>query len=121
MHFIPIRYINLHPQLNPYVPEEREILEKWIGQLELPPNQELPGPKVDVDYGPEWGVIRRTVLHNQGHRCWECGKPISGRKAHVHHRRKLKTFKSRKQAHLLENLIALCPPCHTRAESCNRP
>lgn len=113
--FIPIRYVQLHPQLNPYVPKEREVLEKRIGVLQPPPDL-LPGPMVNVEYGAEWETIRKVVLENSGHRCQLCGKQIKGRQAHVHHRQKRKAFKSRKQANLLENLIALCPSCHNRAE-----
>ena len=113
--FIPIRYVQFHPQLNPYVPEEREILEKRVGTLELPPDQ-IPGPAVNSEYGLEWETLRRSVLENAGYHCRLCGKPIKGRKAHVHHRQKRKGYKSRKQANLLENLIALCPTCHKRVE-----
>ena len=116
--FIPIRYTLFHPQLNPYVPEEREILEKRVGTLQPPPDQ-LPGPMVDPEYGIEWGTLRQTVLDKAGQRCHLCNKSIKGRTAHVHHRKKRNRFKSRKQANLLENLIALCPSCHRRAERQN--
>ena len=113
--FIPIRYVWFHPQLNPYIPEEREILEKRVGTL-MPPHDQIPGPMYNPEYGMEWETLRRTVLERAGHRCHGCGKPVRDRQAHVHHRRKRKRFKSRKKANMLENLVALCPSCHKRAE-----
>lgn len=113
--FIPIRYVRLHPQLNPYVPEQRAILDARIGQLDPPPDQ-LPGEVYHPEYGAEWSTLRRSVLKSAGYRCWRCQQPISGQTAHVHHRQKRKSFKIRKKANLLENLIALCPTCHKWAE-----
>ncbi len=116
LNFFPIRYVSFHPQLNPYVPEERAILEKRVEELTLPPNLEPPGPMVHSEYGSEWSTLRKAVLEQSGYRCWQCGKPIRGRKAHVHHCIRLKSFKNRRQAHFLENLVALCPGCHQKAE-----
>lgn len=112
--FLSIRYVRFYPQLNPYVPAERQELERVIGILEPPPDQ-LPGLVVNPDYGPEWQTIRREVLLAAGRRCQMCNKPISGRNAHVHHRTKLKDL-PRKQANQLANLVALCPACHSKAE-----
>ena len=112
--FISIRYARLHPQLNPYVPEERQQLEKVVGNLEPPPDQ-LPGPIWNPDYGIEWPTIRREVLLAAGYRCQMCNQHIMGRNAHVHHRTKLRHLK-RKQANLVDNLVALCPSCHSKAE-----
>jgi RNA-directed DNA polymerase len=113
--FIPIRYLRFHPQLNPYVPEERAKLEKWVGTLDPHPDH-LHGPVLYSDYGPEWDTLRKAVLEKAGHKCQECGKPIQGRQAHVHHLRRLRTHKSRKQANKFENLAALCQTCHNRVE-----
>lgn len=112
--FLPIRYVRLHPQLNPYVPEERQELEKKVGVLDPPPDQ-LPGPLYNPDYGPEWATIRREILQAAGYRCQMCDRPIKNREAQVHHRTKLKGSK-RQQANLLENLVALCPTCHSKVE-----
>ena len=113
--FIPIRYVQLHPQLNPYVPEERAILERRIGLLEPSPDPISKTPD-NARYGKEWKTIRRTVLEDAEYRCQQCGVSIRGRQAHVHHREKRKQYKSRKQANMLENLVALCPSCHRRAD-----
>jgi len=112
--FIPIRYARLHPQLNPYVPAEREALEKVIGILDPPPEQ-LPMPIYKPLYGSEWATLRREVLEMAGHRCQMCNQHIVGRDAQIHHRTKLKGS-NRRQANLLENLVALCPSCHSKAE-----
>jgi len=111
LRFIPIRYIFQHPQLNPYIPEEREKLEKRIGQLELPPSQ-FPDEEYRSDYGWEWRITRQYVLDLYDHRCHRCQEKIKGLKAHVHHRRKIKNIKSRQQANLIDNLVPLCPSCH---------
>ncbi len=112
--FLPIRYVRFHPQLNPYVPAERQELERVIGTLEPPPDQ-LPGLVFNPDYGPEWQTIRREVLLAAGRRCQLCNRPISGRNAHVHHRTKVNDL-PRKQANQMANLVALCSACHSKAE-----
>jgi RNA-directed DNA polymerase len=118
LRFIPIRYVQLHSQLNPYVPAERTVLEKRTGALETSPDPP-PTSRTNPDYGIEWETLRRAVLEKAGHRCQQCGQVIRERNAHVHHRRKRQWCKSRKQANLLENLVALCPRCHRRADGQN--
>lgn len=113
--FIPIRYINQHPQLHPYVPEQRARLEKVVGQLELPPDQRV-GDELRSEYGWEWHTLRQHVLSQAGNRCWRCQKRIKGRQAHIHHRVKLRYFKNRRQANLIDNLVPLCSACHVWAE-----
>jgi len=110
--FLSIRYVRYHPQLNPYVPAERQELERKVGVLDPPPDQ-LTGPIFNPDYGPEWATIRREILRVAGHRCQMCNRHISGKEAHIHHRTKLKG-QQRRQANLLENLVALCPTCHSK-------
>lgn len=114
--FLPISYITLHPQLNPYVPEERALLELQRSLKDLFADLMKNEPKVNEEYGPEWGEARFEVLTEAGFRCEHCGRPIAGRSAHVHHNEPLKRASNRRQANLLENLTALCPRCHKRAE-----
>lgn len=115
--FIPIRYVELHPQLNPYVPEERARLDARKTLCGLLAEYQLNEPKVNRQYGPEWGIIRQIMLQDAGFRCQNCGRPIRGREAHVHHEAvKLKEAKSRAKAHKLDGLKALCPKCHAQAE-----
>jgi RNA-directed DNA polymerase len=114
--FIPIRYVLLHPQLNPYIPDERHLLETMRGLSDFMVQYHETALMVKADYGPEWNVIRENVLEDSNHCCERCGRPIQGRTAHVHHILPLKQANSRRQANLKENLISLCPTCHARAE-----
>lgn len=111
MRFIPIRYITLYPQLNPYIPAERKQLEKRVGQLELPPDQ-IPDREYVTEYGQEWQITRQYVLEQYGHRCYRCQQHIQGRQAHVHHRRAIKNSQSRQKANLINNLVPVCAKCH---------
>jgi 5-methylcytosine-specific restriction protein A len=108
--------VQFHPQLNPYVPEERRKLEALKGLGEFLAEYGQNEPVVNEDYGPEWNVIRQAVLEDADHKCERCGRAIQGRTAHVHHIVPLKQAKSRKRANRRENLISLCPKCHARAE-----
>jgi Group II intron, maturase-specific domain/HNH endonuclease len=114
--FLPIRYVRLHPQLNPYIPSERAQLDRDRGLTQLLIDIERDAPKDNPDYGVEWRMLRREVLTRAGHRCQRCRRSVAGRLAHVHHLHKLKQAPSRRRANLLENLIALCPQCHRREE-----
>lgn len=118
--FLPIRYVGFHPQLNPYVPEEREKLEQKRALKTVLDDIQLSEPKVNPDYGPEWDVVRQTVLEQSGYTCSACGRSIRGRNAHVHHVTALKRVKSRRKAHYLENLVALCRTCHIEVERTQR-
>ena len=69
------------------------------------------------DYGPDWNLIRKTVLERDQHRCQICRKSSTGETLHVHHRQPLRSFASLDDANKLSNLISLCPRCHQRAEA----
>jgi len=112
--FIPIRYARFYSQLNPFVREDRELLEKRE-TLEQPPG-ELVEPKYNPEYGVEWGTLRRAAFEIAGQRCQCCGKTLKLEQTHVHHQARRKGYKHRRRANLLENLIALCPTCHAKVE-----
>lgn len=114
--FLPIAYVPLYRQLNPYIPEERTELERQRALTALRADLAKNEPTVNKDYGPEWSEARRKKLLDARYRCERCGRPIAGRTAHVHHRRRLKAATSRRQAHKLENLISICPTCHALME-----
>jgi group II intron reverse transcriptase/maturase len=114
--FQSIEYVALHSQLHPYLPVDRLLLERQVTRQQLGLTPEPTGSRVNPDYGPAWKVARETKLVAANHRCETCGTPISGRTAIVHHRQPLKEARNRQQAHMLENLICLCPSCHGRAE-----
>jgi DEAD/DEAH box helicase domain-containing protein len=77
------------------------------------------------DYGPNWDKQRNAARERDGHRCVVCGKPESPIRQHdVHHRKPFRTFGYRRgenenylQANVLDNLMTVCPTCHTRIET----
>ena len=115
--FLPIRYVDFHPQLNPFDPIERAKLEQNRRLNELFGELERNGNIGNPAYGAEWEITRREILQRAGYRCQQCHRSLRGRQAHVHHRLKLKQAPSRRQANLLENLMALCPRCHKREDA----
>ncbi len=88
------------------------------------------------DYGPNWQEQRQQALQRDNFRCRTCGAAPAtdgqatsqnGRALHVHHLRPFRDFgyipgrnTSYLQANRLENLITLCPSCHSRAEEGQR-
>jgi RNA-directed DNA polymerase len=114
--FMSIEYVALHSQLHPYLPVDRLLLERQVTRQQLGLTPEPTGSRVNPDYGPAWKVAREHKLAAANHCCETCGTPIAGRTAIVHHRQPLKEASNRQQAHMLENLICLCPSCHGRAE-----
>lgn len=71
-------------------------------------------------YGPDWGRIRAAVLERDGYSCAICGRSGAELPLHVHHKIPLRSFSSYQEANQLDNLIALCPVCHQRAEAAVR-
>lgn len=69
------------------------------------------------DYGPEWDAIRQRVLNRDGNRCQVCGTPATVAPLHIHHIQPFRSFTDRDAANQLQNLIALCPTCHRKAET----
>jgi hypothetical protein len=69
------------------------------------------GNRLNGQYGPEWGDIRRAMKKRANHRCEACANPGARRKPlQVHH---IVPFsKSRDNGH--DNLAVLCYPCHLR-------
>lgn len=114
--FLPIQYVALHPQLNPYLPADRAKLEKRKQLVKLLDDLAKNDPPPNPKYGPEWPITRKLVLDAAGNCCQECGRATRKRAAHVHHRIPLRLFRKRRTAHKLENLESLCPRCHRRRE-----
>lgn len=114
--FLSIDYVTMHSQLHPYLPVDRLLLERRLTHQQLGLSPERPAPRMNPDYGPAWKEVRQEKLAAANYRCETCGTPIKGRTAIVHHRTPLKEARNRQQAHMLENLICLCPSCHGRAE-----
>jgi RNA-directed DNA polymerase len=110
-----IRYVSRHPQLNPYLPGQWEVLARRTRQLVVPRGVKPDLPRYGK-YGADWEAVRQEALLRADGRCAECGQPVEGRRATVHHKRKLKCFPRRNQTHTLENLMVLCPTCHAAVE-----
>ncbi len=72
-------------------------------------------------YDGRWREMRRQVLERDNHRCQKCGETAEeiGREPDVHHIRPVRTFDAPQNAHVLDNLVALCPSCHATAEHGN--
>jgi hypothetical protein len=76
----------------------------------------------DGNYGEMWHLRRKEALARDSWKCQECGiaqeecreKHATG--LHVHHKTPYRTFDSDEEAHALDNLVTLCPPCHREAE-----
>jgi len=75
------------------------------------------------DYGPDWEKIRERVRARDGFRCQVCGREEAGRQHDVHHKVPFRSFRDeagrvlRERANQLDNLVALCPECHKKAET----
>lgn len=119
LRFYHIRYVSRHPQLHPYLPGQREKLAQRVKKLQLPRGVKPDRPVYDR-YGPEWQMAREEALERANFQCSNCGKPLKGRQATVHHRRQLKSYTSRTKANRLDNLVALCPKCHAALEKESR-
>ena len=62
--------------------------------------------------GPHWFATRRRILKRDG--ACVCG---ATEKLHVHHVIPFRMFDDPNQANDDDNLVALCPPCHRRADA----
>jgi DEAD/DEAH box helicase domain-containing protein len=72
------------------------------------------------DYGPNWQEARSSARERDGYRCQNCRAPEDGAEHHVHHKVPFRHFPSYRQGNRLENLVTLCPACHSRAETAVR-
>lgn len=78
--------------------------------------------RVDSNYGPLWPDRRLEALSRDSWQCQSCGigqaecreKHATG--LHVHHKTPYRKFDSDEEAHQLDNLMVLCPPCHREEE-----
>jgi len=75
------------------------------------------------NYGPGWNRVRRNALERDGYECVVCGTTKSdlGRNPDVHHVVPVRIFDtsegmSVEDAHRLDNVVTLCPPCHRKAD-----
>jgi len=66
-----------------------------------------------TNYGSAWGRVRDWVIERDGGGCRNCGD--SG-ELHVHHIKKLVSFRTTDEAHRPDNLLTLCDDCHDELE-----
>lgn len=75
-------------------------------------------------YGPNWFEQRRKALKRDQHRCQDCGitEAEFGESLSLHHIKPFREFElddgyDYEAANQLENLVALCRPCHNTREA----
>jgi 5-methylcytosine-specific restriction endonuclease McrA len=64
--------------------------------------------------GPGWAVIRDAIKERDGWRCVDCGRAREQGKLDVHHLVPAKEWDRPGPANDPENLVTLCPRCHTK-------
>lgn len=80
----------------------------------------------DAGYGPNWEQTREDVLARDNYRCQECGMTDTehreeyGASLSIHHIEPRSAFDDLEEADVLDNLVALCKPCHLEIESNRR-
>lgn len=70
-----------------------------------------------ANYGRNWQKIRQQIRERDGHKCARCGVKETTDAFDVHHIRPLRMFASPDEANAPENLVTLCPRCHSLAEA----
>jgi hypothetical protein len=80
----------------------------------------------DAGYGPHWQQTREDVLARDNYGCQECGMTDTEHREQydaslsIHHIEPRSTFDDLEEADVLDNLVALCKPCHLKIESNRR-
>lgn len=105
---------------------DRDCYSKWLADdrrdnrvWERGDNPNWEGGVIaDEHYGEGWPSARTAALARDGFRCRRCGRSRRelGRNPDVHHIEPVRTFDDHSEAHVLENLISLCRPCHLTVE-----
>ncbi|MCU4740923.1 HNH endonuclease [Halobacteria archaeon AArc-m2/3/4] len=74
-------------------------------------------------YGKGWAAVREAALERDDYQCVHCGTTSDelGRNPDVHHIVPVRAFVASEEyektdAHVLENVVSLCLPCHRKAE-----
>jgi len=76
----------------------------------------------DLHYGSNWKRMRAKAVERDRYRCQSCGDSINELRSeemsglHVHHIVPIRQFEEPEDANFLENLITLCPSCHSDVE-----
>ena len=68
-------------------------------------------------HGRFWQIIRNKVYErDKACQCCEAEKSPSGRNLDIHHIKARRYYEDQDEANIIDNLIALCAPCHSRLE-----
>ena len=73
-------------------------------------------------YGSDWKKNQRAARRRDNYICQGCGKSqkIVGYTLEIHHIKPFRLFLNSFEANCLKNLIALCRPCHIKADVLSR-
>jgi len=74
----------------------------------------------DIDYyGANWYEQRRKAREREGYCCKDCGitEEELGKELSVHHIIPFRMFDDYRKANELDNLVAICEPCHRKRHS----
>lgn len=66
-------------------------------------------------YGPDWRPVRRAA-RERDKVCRRCGTPPGTRQLDVHHIIPVGSFPNRNDANTMDNVVAVCHPCHMFVE-----
>lgn len=72
----------------------------------------------DRPYVSPWWEVRSKALERDNHKCQICESTREelGSEPDVHHIKPVREFADSRNAHTLENVVALCRSCHRYAE-----
>ncbi|MFC7227654.1 HNH endonuclease [Salinirubellus salinus] len=97
---------------------DRECYDNWLVEDHKRRHSSKVAPSEYYTTG--WIAARRAALERDDHTCQRCG--IAAEDAEqpleVHHITPVRTFEYPVDAHLLDNLVTLCRPCHYVVENC---
>lgn len=108
---IPIEYVTFFKERHPYLPENKEALEKATRLIPMEETAIPPSLPVSSVYGTGWRMVRNKVLKRNNYRCVVCG---SRKDLDVHH---IDLRAAVPNAENEQNLVTLCRKCHVRVHA----
>lgn len=116
--FLKICYVNLHPQLNPYIPIERNELMKDRRLNKLLKDVKRRLPQFSAIYGEQWALVRINKYLEFDGKCASCGKKLINEKNlwefDTHHIKKFNKMQKKEKQNYLNRLEPLCRKCHNK-------
>ena len=88
--------------------------KKFMGQIEIEVSKKWYNT-ISPEYkkyikSSKWRKIRKSIIKRDQEKCRECNKQITEKTCHIHHLTYKNIFNEEKY---LEDLITLCPECHS--------